>query len=259
MMNNGYYSDTSDSYSVDNNCHQCFCLPSVGGRTGNVVSDDDEKTGGIQRQLTQARTAASTISAATSHRNTGTSNGSRSSKDVDDPALVSQLAKDLSELTVKERDRVYEEIHGIANVTEETPQLVSQALQQLDDELQRLSTSKMNKTTTAYDLACQMDINYVQDQSFRIMFLRGAEFDVPLAAKRIRTHFEWKLDLFGSTKLCHDITLHDLNDDDMIALQAGSFLFLPGTDRAGRKVFMMTEEFMQAKTWKNQVSYQVYM
>ena len=48
-------------------------------------------------------------------------------------------------------------------------------------------------------------------------------------------HFEAKLDLFGPSKLCHEITQNDLNPGDMDALVTG-IGHLPIRDSVGRLV-----------------------
>ena len=68
---------------------------------------------------------------------------------------------------------------------------------QLDKELQRL-IKDATKDTSAYEQAIQQSIDHVQEESFRIMFLRAALFDVEVAAEKIITYFRAKLELWGT-------------------------------------------------------------
>ena len=78
----------------------------------------------------------------------------------------------------------------------------------------------------AYDKAISLDANYVRNKRFRLMFLRGEEYDTKKAAMRILSHFRIKSEFFSETLLARDIKLKDLSDDDREALYAGSFQFL---------------------------------
>ena len=68
--------------------------------------------------------------------------------------------------------------------------------------------------------------------------------------------FDEKLALFGADKLTHDITLADLSEADMEALNAGAEQLLPQRDRIGRLVVglmcVATESF---RSMVNRVSF----
>ncbi|KAL3930740.1 MAG: hypothetical protein SGBAC_011632 [Bacillariaceae sp.] len=87
-------------------------------------------------------------------------------------------------------------------------------------------------------MAEEMSPHYVQDQTLRMKFLRSEKFDVQKSAERMIRFFDCKLYFFGEQKLCKDITLHDLDKDDLKALKAGYMQILSGRDRAGRAVFL---------------------
>jgi hypothetical protein len=99
-----------------------------------------------------------------------------------------------------------------------------------------------NRTqSTAIHLAAQEDNGLVNDQEFRLGFLRSKMFHTKRAAARMMRFFDWKLQLFGVTKLCHDITLEDLELEDMALLRKGYFQVLPERDRAGRRVDVLLQ------------------
>ena len=58
----------------------------------------------------------------------------------------------------------------------------------------------------------------------------------------------------GEDKVAKQITLDDLEEDDIEALKGGSFQLLPGKDMAGRGVGFIARKFSTFKTWKSGVS-----
>ena len=64
------------------------------------------------------------------------------------------------------------------------------------------SGSRNNKTSSssqryAFDLALSMDLKYVQDRKFLLLFLRSENNNIQAATTRLYKHFEMKLELFG--------------------------------------------------------------
>ena len=104
-----------------------------------------------------------------------------------DPIMTRELGK----LTPDEREKLYEEIHGIVNIPDEEPEFVERCLSQMEDEIQKI------KKRAAYNKAHFLAPTKVKCRDFRLMFLRGTSFDPRAAAKRIVTHFHNKAELFG--------------------------------------------------------------
>ena len=73
----------------------------------------------------------------------------------------------------------------------------------------------------ALEKALDMAPEYVLHTGFCLKFLRAERFDVPLAAARMALYFQEKESLFGEEKLCRDILLSDLSEDDMQCLKSG--------------------------------------
>jgi hypothetical protein len=138
------------------------------------------------------------------------------------------LAKELNKLSLHERNHVYEEIHGVAEVMEETPEFVAERISDLEFSLSRIDMKP------AYDRAYFMSPKHVKD--LRLMFLRAERFDYRAAAKRMVKYFDLKLELFGLDKLVSPVTLEDLDEYGHAALAAGC-LQLPGKDSSGRPIF----------------------
>ena len=156
------------------------------------------------------------------------------------------LAETMNRLSIEERQRVYEDIHGVSDNPildmEENeakgggPKFVLQSLQQLNDEItNNIPESKKQ----AYLMACEQNYHYVM--SLRIMFLRSEVYNVSHAAIRMCAFFQFKLDLFGSDGdiLGRDILWSDLNHTDIACLETGYMQILPGRDRSGRSLFFV--------------------
>jgi len=93
--------------------------------------------------------------------------------------IDSLFTKEFTNLTVQERSRTYEEIHGVSDCIDETPALVEDCLSQLDEELSRLPEKE------AYDMAMEQNKAYATDEKFRLMFLRASCFHPRKAAVRL--------------------------------------------------------------------------
>ena len=96
--------------------------------------------------------------------------------------------------------------------------------------------------------------HYVRNPSFLRMFLRADKFDSKLAAQRMINFFREKRRLFGSHTLGRDITLSDMDDDDMTMLQSGYTQILPLRDRAGRAVWFSLSHKRRGRSLRSVVS-----
>jgi len=114
----------------------------------------------------------------------------------------------------------------------EPDDLVSQALKDLDDEIDKLPSDQKG----ALEKTMQLSKEYVNRISFRLKFLRAEKFDPHLAAIRMALHFEEKLELFGEEKLGREILQSDLSEDDMASLSSGYLQILKKLDFGERKV-----------------------
>lgn len=157
------------------------------------------------------------------------------------------IAKELSEMSIKERDLVLSDLHGLKREDDNTTRelqnstLVRDALKQLDYEI-----SKLKKHRQAYDKALFLNPSYVMNQTFRLKFLRADRFNTVKAARRLIQHFDFKLELFGIEKLARDITFDDLNDDEQEIYLAGGFWPVHNAyDRTGRRIVLaMLDRFI---------------
>jgi hypothetical protein len=140
------------------------------------------------------------------------------------------LANDLNQMSLKERGLLYEQIHGVDERIEETPDFVTECLRVLDLRLSAIAKKP------AYDLAIRTSIDYVMDRKFRLMFLRAECFDAQKAAMRLARFMDFKLELFGEKALTRYLYLSDLDKESFEFLKAGGIQMLPARDRAGRVV-----------------------
>ena len=170
--------------------------------------------------------------------------------DDDDDNTTDELATDLAQMTVDQRNFVLEDIHGVHTFNEEDPKYIDECIEQVYKEIQKIP----NSSRTAYNKANFLAPTKVsKNRKFNVMFLRASSYDTRQAAKRIVKHFDFKQRLFGNDKLVKDITYDDLMEDDLNAYKSGYSLVLPGKDCTGRAVVVMSSKYTNCKTWENQV------
>ena len=167
------------------------------------------------------------------------------------PAETSaMLAKEMNQLSMEEREKVLEDIHGIARVVDEPQDFVQSRLVMLERELANIPS----KAKAAYILAQVLDKEYVENDKLRLLFLRAESFDPYQAACRLVSFFEQKYVLFAREKLARPICYDDLEDDDVTTLEHGLIQQFRERDRAGRKIIALLPKLKVAKTHNNAVS-----
>ena len=150
--------------------------------------------------------------------------------------VESRLAKAMNKMSMDERNKVLEDVHGVPTPDiEETLGFVAGKLDEFDIEIAK-------EKTTIYETAFVQSKEYVEDPNFRLMFLRSVLFDVPAATKRLMSFLEFKVKLFGIEKLTKEITLSDLTEENINFLKAGLVQVLPEKDAAGRSVICLFPE-----------------
>ncbi|KAL3935574.1 MAG: hypothetical protein SGBAC_008938, partial [Bacillariaceae sp.] len=144
----------------------------------------------------------------------------------------------MAKLSVADREKVYMDVHCIADDVAETPELIEESLIALQTNIELLPDKR------AYNIAERLVPKYVRDRDFRLAFIRCDKFDCQKAALRIVRHFQMKLELFGEDKLAMDITQDDLDKDDMDALYSGVGRLLNAFDSGGRIInFILRRSF----------------
>jgi hypothetical protein len=157
------------------------------------------------------------------------------------------IASEMNQLSMEERDTIFSDIHGVADIVKEVPDFINFQLLQLETELSKITTKN------AYELAKSLSADYVNDPKFRLMFLRAASYDVKVAAAQMVLFFDEKLEMFGIDKLTKDIEWSDLDEDDIETIESGWFQLLPEKDRSGRRVICCFTRLQRFRTAQNMV------
>jgi lipopolysaccharide biosynthesis regulator YciM len=143
------------------------------------------------------------------------------------------LAKEMAAMSVQEREKSLNDIHGVSDLMDEEPSFVRAKMEEMDTELSKLTN---NKGKEAYMQAESQNKEYVSCDKFRLKFLRAEMFNAKLAAGLMVRFFDEKEKLFGADKLTKEIKLWDLDEDDRKFLQSGVNQILPQRDPAGRRI-----------------------
>ncbi|CAJ1932780.1 unnamed protein product [Cylindrotheca closterium] len=156
------------------------------------------------------------------------------------------LSEALNALTFHEREEQQEVLHGVDKVIAEGDDFIANSLVDLDTDLMRI------KAGSAYEIAERMDPTYATSRAFRVMFLRANRYDVKASANQMLLFFELKQQLFGNDKLAKDITIDDLDENDLEALKAGA-VQLAGRDTANRKIYIQLPGIRKFKYIQNEL------
>eukprot|EP00536_Pseudo-nitzschia_multiseries_P016631 jgi/Psemu1/247639/estExt_Genewise1.C_11730016 len=179
-------------------------------------------------------------------------------------------------LSVKDRNDIQEEIHGVKCLAvEETPELIEQSLKEIAIELDKIPDSKKqaflqskNRPLPSPEVSEQERIleelhpelngprnhqphstysSYIHGDEFRLRFLRCDCFDSAKAAMRLVNFLDLLLDLFGDYALRRPICLSDFTKEELRHMRKGMIQLLPYRDRSGRRivVFFPDEERSQ--------------
>jgi hypothetical protein len=140
----------------------------------------------------------------------------------------------MNELSVNEREKVFDEIHGVSEIPVETPEFVAQCIAKFDQALLQLPQKLRRK---ALERAQFLNPSIGTDTKFKLLFLRADYYVAHKAARRFAKYFEDKLSLFGEGKLVKKITLDDLNEEDRKVFDSGFFVVLAHKDTAGRPIW----------------------
>ena len=138
--------------------------------------------------------------------------------------LVSQA---LAEMTSRERDKIFNSIHGVQIGTQEEPQAVQMAIIELQKRLAEMRTS-----SPAFMLAESMNYSFVHNRDDYLKFLRVDDFDVRKAATRMIKYYEFRRDVFGESVLCKTPSLDELTSEEIKILRKGSLQWYVESCRA---------------------------
>jgi hypothetical protein len=100
------------------------------------------------------------------------------------------MIKELTQLSLKERTGIEEEIHGVGDETLDTPGLVQQSLVAFQEKL-----NKIGRDYQAYEQACCRSPAYVNDPKLQLKFLTADQVDAARATKWFVKYFEATIEL----------------------------------------------------------------
>lgn len=174
-------------------------------------------------------------------------------KEVDD-----LLSKELYQLTFADRNAISEEIHGVRCLApEETPELISRALLELQRQLDMMPYKPSYDKAQAFALHPETaKTSYVNTVDFRLKFLRCELFDASRAAVRLIKYLDLMVEMYGLFALQRKILLTDFSKQELQIMRAGFFQLFPFRDRSGRRVMCIVgnmgaqyDPFIRLKTY----------
>lgn len=143
------------------------------------------------------------------------------------------LASGMNKLSVQERAEAFDDVHCVGEELKESPEIIQQTL----EEFERAVQAECNPT---YEMAVDQNRAYVEDPTFRLKFLRANFYDVDRSVRQMINFLQHKAKYFGTDKIARDITLQDLNEEEVEVLFSKSpYHIQEGRDRTGRVVVQM--------------------
>ncbi len=157
------------------------------------------------------------------------------------------IAREMFQMSIEEREKALDDVHGVVKAEREDPNFLNNRLMQLEKHIHEM------KHGTVYEEAEQLSQTFVRDRHFRTKFLRAEQFEPYKAAQRMLRFFECKKELFGRDKLVKEITMEDLDEDDMEALRSGDGQISPFRDACGRPIITFAQKLRKYKHIDNVV------
>ncbi|KAG7338022.1 hypothetical protein IV203_022479 [Nitzschia inconspicua] len=184
---------------------------------------------------------------------------------VDPSQVDALLAKELKQLSFSERERAYEEIHGVHDggkvvkggkillPSEEEATRIRQVLQQMQTELESI------KKKSAYEEAVTMKSPLVADIDFQTKFVYAENFDAPKAAKRMIDYLEMAKQLFGVQALHRSVQFADLSPNALEILHQGSLQIPQLRDQSHRRIQVLLADCGMSYPLKDRLQVAFYM
>jgi len=183
----------------------------------------------------------------------------------------SLFAKALSNLSFNDRNTIGDEIHGVSCMAiKETPDLLERSLIDFESEIHKItpkpaydkaqelllmsmsmssddniinnpssSSSSVYLISNGTSTAQSSNNNscYINENKFRLRFLRCELFDVRKAAERYIKYLEFVWDVYGEYALERPIRMSDFTTKEMSFMREGDSQLLPYRDQSGRRIF----------------------
>lgn len=130
----------------------------------------------------------------------------------------------------------------------ETPENIQRAMEELDAEIQRAPTFTLLRKVQ------QQNPEYINSPDFRMQFLRCDRFNVKDATARMMRYFEEKRKIWGEHCLGRDISITDLDEEDLACLTMGGHTMLPNLESSGRRIYLTNRAALSHAKAKSIVS-----
>ena len=165
------------------------------------------------------------------------------------------LAKEIGQLSVKEREEVVEDIRGVRKFEKEDPNFVMECIKQMRQHLSKVHILRSGGCSAYKKAKFLAPASVSKSDKLLLMFLRANNFDPKTSSRSLLKHYEFKERLFPGKPglLARGITIDDLSNDDLRALRSGYAMVLPCKDNTGRPVIVVSSKRANCKIWENQV------
>jgi hypothetical protein len=134
-------------------------------------------------------------------------------------------------LTPEERVEIHNDLFGVEDVTEETPQMIQNGLAMMCSALEDIPPGQKGDYLEALERVPRL----VESESSPLAFLRAEEYDAWAAAGRLVEHWKLRKKIFGPDKAFLPMTLNGAMAEDVEKLELGTIRLLPD-DENGRAV-----------------------
>ncbi|KAL3910235.1 MAG: hypothetical protein SGILL_007772 [Bacillariaceae sp.] len=155
--------------------------------------------------------------------------------------VEAMLVDELNQLSVKDRENAWEEIHGVhaSEMFKQDAIKLPAALAQMQSEIDRLMLQPENSNfpeAAAYRQALELNSRYILNATFRAKFIRADRYDAAKAAVRMIKFLNFGLETFGTMALMRPIQISDLNENAIAIIREGTGFTLPIRDPVGRLI-----------------------
>ena len=153
------------------------------------------------------------------------------------------LSKEWLRLSLKDRIDIQEEIHSVFCIApEESPEMIHESLKKFSFELDNNIPAEEQRAYLRCQELCSSAKSscYINEDDFRLRFLRLGLFDIPKAARRMCQFLDCLLEGFGEESLIRPVTLaENFSKEDLKHLRKGILQILPYRDRLGRRILVL--------------------
>eukprot|EP00980_Cylindrotheca_fusiformis_P005717 scaffold1192_cov58-Cylindrotheca_fusiformis.AAC.11 len=151
--------------------------------------------------------------------------------------LEDTLAAEMSNISFQERVKAMDDVHCVGEGLHENEETRTRSLAEFDG-IVNCTKDRL------YGLAASQNMDFVEDESFRLKFLRAQLYDANKAVRQMMSFLHFKATYFGEDKVAREIGLSDLTQEDVALLKSGVFLIPEHRDRAGRLVLYILNHLL---------------